>query len=81
MTKNFEEEWNGMAVEEKNVIVSSYLKTLSKWNFKRILCDVLGKFIEEILVDPSDDIAAHFIQCAVIENTQQFPSSSSENMV
>ena len=42
MTKKFEEEWNGMTVEEKNVIVSSYLKTLSKWNLKRILCDVLG---------------------------------------
>ena len=42
MTENFEEEWNGMTVEEKNVIVSYYLKTLSKWNLKRILCDVLG---------------------------------------
>lgn len=42
MTKKFEEEWNEMSIEEKNVIVSSYLKTLSKWNFKRILCDVLG---------------------------------------
>lgn len=42
MTKNFEEEWNGMTVEEKNVIASSYLKTLSKWDLKRILCDVLG---------------------------------------
>ena len=42
MTKRFEEEWNEMSVEEKNVIVSVYLKTLSKWNLKRILCDVLG---------------------------------------
>lgn len=42
MTKNFEEEWNGMTAEEKNVIASSYLKTLSKWDLKRILCDVLG---------------------------------------
>lgn len=42
MTENFEEEWNGMTVEEKNVIVSYYLKTLSKWNLKHILCDVLG---------------------------------------
>lgn len=42
MTKRFEEEWNGMTVEEKNVIVCSYLKTLSKWDFKRIMCDVLG---------------------------------------
>lgn len=42
MTKKFEKEWNEMSIEEKNVIVSAYLKTLSKWNFKRILCDVLG---------------------------------------
>lgn len=42
MTKKFEEELNEMSIEEKNVIVSAYLKTLSKWNFKRILCDVLG---------------------------------------
>jgi len=42
MTKRFEGEWNEMSVEEKNVIVSAYLKTLSKWDFKRILCDVLG---------------------------------------
>ena len=42
MTKRFEEEWNEMSIEEKNVIVSAYLKTLSKWNLKRILCDVLN---------------------------------------
>ena len=34
MTKRFEEEWNEMSIEEKNVIVSAYLKTLSKWNLK-----------------------------------------------
>lgn len=49
MTKNFEEEWNGMTVEEKNVIVSSYLKTLSEWDLKRILCDVL--FIDNYMDD------------------------------
>ena len=42
MTKRFEEEWNEMSIEEKNVIVSAYLKTLSKWNLKRMLCDVLN---------------------------------------
>ena len=42
MTKKFEEEWNEMSIEEKNVIVSAYLKSLSKWDLKRILCDVLG---------------------------------------
>lgn len=31
-----------MSIEEKNVIVSAYLKSLSKWDLKRILCDVLG---------------------------------------
>ena len=41
MTKRFNEEWNGMSIEEKNVIVSSYLKTLPKWDLKRIMCDVL----------------------------------------
>ena len=41
MTKRFNEEWNGMSLEEKNVIVSSYLKTLPKWDLKRIMCDVL----------------------------------------
>ncbi len=42
MTKRFEEEWNEMSIDEKNVIVSAYLKTLSKWDLKRILCNVLG---------------------------------------
>ena len=41
MTKRFEGEWNEISVEEKNVIVSAYLKTLSKWDLKRILCNVL----------------------------------------
>ena len=42
MTKKVEEEWNEMSIGEKNVIVSSYLKTLSKWDFKRVLCNVLN---------------------------------------
>lgn len=42
MTKRFEEEWNEMSIEEKNVIVSAYLKTLRKWDLKRIMCDVLN---------------------------------------
>ena len=41
MTKKFEEEWNEMSIEEKDVIVSAYLKTLARWDFKRILCNVL----------------------------------------
>ena len=39
--ENFDIIWNEMSLEEKNVIVSSYLKTLSKWDLKRIMCDVL----------------------------------------
>lgn len=27
---------------EKNVIVVEHLKTLSKWDLKRVLCEVLG---------------------------------------
>lgn len=42
MTKGFEKEWNGMSIGEKNVIVSAYLKTLCKWDLKRIVCDVLN---------------------------------------
>lgn len=42
MTERFKVEWKQLSIEEKNVIVTSYLKTLSKWDFKRILCDVLG---------------------------------------
>ena len=41
MTKNFEEEWNDMSSQEQNVLVRDYLKSLSKWDLKRILCDVL----------------------------------------
>lgn len=41
MTKNFEEEWNDMSFQEQNVFVRDYLKSLSKWDLKRILCDVL----------------------------------------
>lgn len=40
--ENFDIIWNEMSIEEKNVIVSSYLKTLTKWDLKRVLCDVLG---------------------------------------
>ena len=40
--EQFIEFWEGMTPEEKNVFVSKHLKTLSKWDLKRILCDVLG---------------------------------------
>lgn len=41
MTKIFEEEWNDMSFQEQNVFVRDYLKSLSKLDLKRILCDVL----------------------------------------
>ena len=40
--EQFNEFWESMTPEEKIVFVSKHLKTLSKWDLKRILCDVLG---------------------------------------
>ncbi len=37
-----------------------------------VLGDVLGKLVEEILVNPTDHIAPHIIQGAVVEDPQQF---------
>lgn len=34
--------WEQLEPDERNVIVSEHLKGLSKWDLKRILCDVLG---------------------------------------
>lgn len=39
--EQFNEFWEGMTPEEKNVFVSNHLKTLSKWDLKRVLCSVL----------------------------------------
>lgn len=39
--EQFNEFWEGMTPEEKNVFVSKHLKTLSKWDLKRVLCSVL----------------------------------------
>ena len=36
-----------------------------------ILGDVLGKFVEEILVDASDDVTAHIVQGTVVKDSQQ----------
>lgn len=41
MNEKFLNEWNALSSEEKNVLVRDYLKSLSKWDLKRILCDVL----------------------------------------
>lgn len=40
--EQFNEFWESMTPEEKNVFVSNHLKTLSKWDLKRVLCDALG---------------------------------------
>lgn len=34
--------WEQLEPEERNVVVVEHLKTLSKWDLKCILCDVLG---------------------------------------
>lgn len=41
MNEKFLNEWNALSSEEKNALVRDYLKSISKWNFKRILCNVL----------------------------------------
>lgn len=41
--------WEQLEPEEKNVVVTEHLKTLSKWDLKRILCDVL--FIDNYMDD------------------------------
>lgn len=42
MNERFLNEWNALSSEEKNVLVCDYLKNLSEWDFKRMLCNVLG---------------------------------------
>ena len=44
-------------------------------------CDVLGKFIEEVFVDPAQDIATHFVQCTVVKMRSSSERISSVNMV
>lgn len=34
--------WNELDASEKNVVVCNHLKTLSAWDLKRVLCNVLG---------------------------------------
>lgn len=33
--------WEQLEPEEKNVVVTEHLKTLPKWDLKRVLCSVL----------------------------------------
>ena len=42
MNEKFLNEWNALSSEEKNVLVCDYLKNLSSWDMKRMLCNVLG---------------------------------------
>jgi len=41
MNENFNEMFDNLSVEEKSVLVVKFLKSLSDWDFKRILCNVL----------------------------------------
>ena len=38
-----------------------------------ILCHILGKLIQKVLVDTADHIAAHIVQRIIVEDSQQFP--------
>ena len=42
MNEKLNEMFDSLSVEEKSVLVVECLKSLPKWDFKRILCDVLG---------------------------------------
>lgn len=42
ISEEFSVVWDSLSEETKNQVVVCYLKSLSKWNLKRILCDVLG---------------------------------------
>ena len=37
-----------------------------------VLGDVLSEFIEEVFIDTADDITAHFVQRAIVEDTKKF---------
>ena len=41
MNENFNEMFDSLSVEEKSVLVVKFLKSIPKWDLKRILCNVL----------------------------------------
>ena len=41
MNEKLNEMFDSLSVEEKSVLVVKFLKNLPKWDFKRILCNVL----------------------------------------
>ena len=42
ISEEFAVAWDSLSEETKNLVVVNHLKSLSKWDFKRILCNVLG---------------------------------------
>lgn len=49
MNEKLNEMFDSLSVEEKSVLVVKFLKSLSKWDFKRILCNVL--YVEHYMDD------------------------------
>jgi hypothetical protein len=41
ISEEFSVVWDSISEETKNQVVVNHLKSLSKWDFKRILCNVL----------------------------------------
>lgn len=41
ISEEFAVAWDSLSEETKNLVVVNHLKSLSKWDFKRILCNVL----------------------------------------
>ena len=41
ISEEFAVVWDSLSEETKNQVVVSYIKSLSKWDFKCILCNVL----------------------------------------
>ena len=41
ISEEFAVVWDSLSEETKNQVVVNHLKSLSKWDFKRILCNVL----------------------------------------
>lgn len=41
ISEEFSVVWDSLSEETKNQVVVNHLKSLSKWDFKRILCNVL----------------------------------------
>ena len=41
ISEEFAVAWDSLSEETKNQVVVNHLKSLSKWDFKRILCNVL----------------------------------------